>query len=109
MQRLPAIPIIPMDPYISVWMPANTLTEADTMHWCGQLLPIRASVIIDSKRYRILGMGDGDAMGLKDLIVTPLSTKAYYAEEGVELELCFTTPFLPKDLDRASTPITLWN
>ena len=107
MQRLPAIPILCMDPYISVWMPADSLTETDTAHWCGQPLPIRGSITIDEKRFRFLGTGDAPEMRLKDIKVTPLSTCACYEADGVAFTLSFTMPFLPDDLERASTPICL--
>ena len=28
--RLPAIPLIASDPYLSIWMPADTMTQTDS-------------------------------------------------------------------------------
>ncbi len=42
MDRLPAVPLIVSDPYLSVWSPADRLDEADTIHWCGDSKPVTA-------------------------------------------------------------------
>ena len=107
MVRLPAIPLITFDPYISVWMGADTLTETDSMHWCGQPLPIRGYLRVDGTEYRFLGAGDGLCATLKDIEVTPLTTRALYEAGGVAFSVGFTTPFLPDDPERVSMPICL--
>ena len=33
--RLPAIPLLASDPYLSIWMPADTMTQTDACHWSG--------------------------------------------------------------------------
>ena len=38
--RLPAIPLIASDPYLSIWMPADTLTQTDSCHWSGPRKPL---------------------------------------------------------------------
>ena len=35
--RLPAIPLIASDPYLSIWMPADTMTQTDSIHWSGPI------------------------------------------------------------------------
>ena len=107
MQRLPAIPIVTFDPYFSVWMPADTLTDCDTAHWCGQALPIRGGIEVDACHYRFLGAGEEETAQLKDLQVTPLTTRAFYEVGGTAFSISFTVPFLPKELDRASMPVCL--
>ena len=47
--RLPAVPLIASDPYISVWMPSDSMCVSDTIHWCGPLKPIRGTMTVDGK------------------------------------------------------------
>lgn len=107
MTRLPAFPLITTDPYFSVWAPADRFTDCETAHWCGKPQPIHASVTVDSETYRIVGLSDAPAMKTVDILVTPCTTTAVYANEKVRVELSFTVPFLPDDFDRLSTPICL--
>ena len=105
--RLPALPLFTADPYFSVWMAADKLTDADTTHWCGITQPIYGFVTVDGTAFRFMGMGETPALKTKDIIVTPCTTTAVYENEVIRMELSFTTPFLPDDLDRLSTPICL--
>ena len=45
--RLPAIPLVASDPYLSIWMPADTMTQTDTCHWSGPAKPIRGVLTVD--------------------------------------------------------------
>ena len=105
--RLPALPLFTADPYFSVWMAADKLTDADTTHWCGITQPIYGFVTVDGTAFRFMGMGETPALKTKDIIVTPCTTTAVYENEAIRMELSFTTPFLPDDLNRLSTPICL--
>ena len=107
MTRLPAIPLITADPYFSVWMPADTLTQAQTAHWCRSELPIHGLMTVDGEVFRFLGLGEEPEIATADLKVTPCKTTALYQNDKISLELSFMTPFLPDDLDRASTPVCL--
>ena len=49
MDRLPALPLIANDPYFSVWMPGDTLTSAETVHWTGAPKPLEGHLKIDGK------------------------------------------------------------
>ena len=107
MTRLPAIPLITADPYFSVWMPADTLTQAETAHWCRSELPIHGFANIDREGFRFLGLGEEPELKTVDINVTPCKTTAIYENEKLRLAVSFMMPFLPDNLDRASTPICL--
>lgn len=107
MTRLPALPMIAQDPYFSVWMPADTLTAADTTHWCGASQPMHGTLKIDGVDYRFLGLGNAPEMKTLSQEVTPTATVAVLEAAGVALTVRFVSPLLLSDLERLSTPITL--
>lgn len=105
--RLPAIPLLASDPYISVWMPADTMTQTDSCHWSGPAKPIRGAMTVDGVPCRFLGAGPEPEAELTELQVT--ATRTRFASEfgGIRLEVCFATPAFPDDLDLLSMPVTL--
>lgn len=105
--RLPALPLIANDPYFSIWMPADTLTQADSVHWSGAVKPLRGIVTVDGNAYRFLGLGDAKPMQTTSQRVTPTSTICELQAAGIELSVRFTGAALPNDLDTLSTPITM--
>ncbi|MDO4741281.1 MAG: DUF5127 domain-containing protein, partial [Eubacteriales bacterium] len=105
--RLPALPLIANDPYFSIWMPADRLTDENAHHWAGEEKPILGKAVIDGKEYRFLGKGEAPAMETVGQYVTPTATVAEMQAGGVELSVRFTTPALPEDLNTLSTPVTL--
>ena len=105
--RLPAIPLIASDPYLSIWMPADTMTRTDSAHWCGKVKPIRGEITVDGVPFRFLGTGSAKEAKLTALTVSPLTTSFVSEADGIELEASFTTPALPDDLDILSMPVTL--
>ncbi len=104
--RLPAIPLICSDPYISFWMPADTMTQTDAIHWCGPQKPIKAVMTVDGKSARFLGTGEAEEAKLTELSVTPNKTRFVSEFGGVAVETSFITPDLPDDLDLLSMPVT---
>ncbi|MCR4621389.1 MAG: DUF4965 domain-containing protein [Clostridiales bacterium] len=107
MPRLPAVPLMVHDPYFSVWMPDDSLTNTDTAHWCGSELPVHILFSVDGITYRLLGKGEAPYLAFTGMELTPLSTRYRFETACVRLTLSFTSPLLPDDLDRASTPISL--
>ncbi len=105
--RLPAIPLLASDPYLSIWMPADTMTQTDACHWSGPAKPIRGVLTVDGAARRFLGAGPEPEADLTELKVT--ATRTCFTSEfaGVRLETCFTSPALPQDLDLLSMPVTL--
>ena len=105
--RLPAIPLIASDPYLSIWMPADTMTQTDSCHWSGPRKPILGEIAVDGEAYRFLGVTAAKEATLVSLSVTPTAT-TFVSEAGpVRLETSFITPALPDDPDLMSMPVTL--
>ena len=74
--RLPALPLITNDPYFSIWMPGDTFTAAEAIHWTGQKKPLTGHLVIDGRRFLFLGHSAYPAMQNVDLRVTPTQTQA---------------------------------
>ena len=106
MDRIPAVPLIASDPYLSIWSPADALDQADTIHWCGDSKPIGGHLTVDGKTVRFLGKNDFGSCILSQQ-VTATRTIAVAQLGGVELTVTFATPAFPDDLDVMSMPVTL--
>jgi hypothetical protein len=113
--RVPAAPLIVHDPYLSVWLVADTTTERWPAHWSGRNMPICGMARIDGQPFRFLGRLtpyaslDLPPMAQVALEVLPTRTVVTLAAAGVELTLTFTSPALPDDLDLVSWPLTWVN
>ena len=105
--RLPSVPLITTDPYFSVWMGADTMTEKDTEHWTGAPKPIRGTCRIDGKLYRFLGAGEGESARLACLRVTPTRTVFESLCGPCRVTAVFAAPAFPDDPDMLSMPVTL--
>ena len=106
--RLPAIPLVASDPYLSIWMPADTMTQTDTCHWSGPAKPIRGVLTVDGAACRFLGKGAEPEAALTELKVTATRTRFVSEFGGVQLETTFATRRpCPHDLDLLSMPLTL--
>ncbi len=104
--RPPAVPLITVDPYFSVWSPANKLTDAAPIHWSTKPNTALGLATIDGVTYRFMGVCDAPAMKQKDLDFTALSTKYVFEAAGIELTALFTTPLLIDDYYYFTRPIS---
>lgn len=104
----PAVPLVAVDPYFSIWSQADKLTDRDTTHWTGKPHRLTSLVRIDGKAYRVMGASPTNVPALEQKSLTVLPTRTIYtfAGTGVELTLIFMTPALPDDLDVLSWPVT---
>lgn len=107
--RAPSYPLITIDPYFSIWSPADKPTDTDTTHWTGK--PITLSVIasIDGKDFRLIGKYGSEAVPaahVESVDCSAFSTTYVYNENGVKLSLIFTSPVIPDDLYMLSRPIS---
>ncbi len=105
--RAPAIPIITVDPYFSVWARNCNLNYENLIHWTGENNYIFASVDIDGKAYSFLGY-ERNPIKLKQtsLSIDALSTKAVFEGAGVRLRVRFMTPLLMDDIELLSRPVS---
>ncbi|RKP52907.1 DUF4965 domain-containing protein [Cohnella endophytica] len=111
--RPPAVPLVTVDPYFSVWSSADRLTDDFTRHWTGQRQAMTGLIRIDGKCWRFAGLVEPSAdryfteppaMKQTRLTVTPLSSAYTFEASGVALDVRFTTPLLMDDLDVMSRP-----
>lgn len=109
--RPPATPLITHDPYLSIWLMADKLTDQPTKHWTGTEQPLTGLIRIDGKPLRFIGgqprnANPAPAMQQVSREITPTRTLFGFEAGGVHLDLTFLTPALPGDLDVLSRPLT---
>ena len=104
--RPPAVPLITNDPYLSIWSESDHLYDSDTCHWTHVPQPLRSTITIDGKTYRLMGAGDADPLPQQTRKVTPTRSIYTFANNQVEVTLTFMTPLLPNDLSIYARPIT---
>lgn len=111
--RPPSVPLVTHDPYFSIWSPADRLYDAETVHWTGKRQALHSMVRIDGKTYRLMGSKPSNTEPLTQigLKVNPTQTIYQFANTLVRIELIFTSPALPENLDILSRPLTYitWN
>jgi len=108
--RMPAIPLITVDPYFSIWS-FGKVNQSDTVHWTGSPNRIRGLVTVDGETYRFLGNApenfqEESALPLKSVSCDAFSTIAVFANARIELQASFTSPMLADQLYYASRPVS---
>ena len=105
--RAPAVPLITVDPYFSVWSPDTTLNAARTMHWTGAQNRLLGILNVDGRDYSFLGYHRNlHKMRQTSLDITAFSTTAIFEAAGVTLTAVFTTPLLPDDFAVMTRPVS---
>lgn len=113
--RPPAVPLVTVDPYFSVWSMADRLTDDVPRHWTGAPNAMMGLVRVDGKPWRFLGQefddkqagyGEIPAMPQTGLAVTATSTTASFVCDQIALDVKFLTPLLMDDLKLMSRPVT---
>lgn len=112
--RPPAVPLVTVDPFFSIWSFSDTLAGDVTRHWTGQPHALLGLARIDGQPYRFLGLetedrsrpvGELPAMEQTGLEVRATQTRYAFAGSGVRLEVSFMAPLLPDDLMLSSRPV----
>lgn len=105
--RAPAVPLITVDPFFSVWSPETDLNYAKTMHWTGKSNNMLGIVTVDGKEYSFLGFHRNLAkLPQISLDIDALSTRAVYENSAIRLTATFTTPLIPDDLRLLTRPVS---
>lgn len=111
--RPPAVPLVVLDPYFSIWSFADHLTYDATRHWTGARMTMQSIVRVDGKSYRIMGdepriVAPAEQTGLR---VFPTRTVYEFQVGGIRVQLTFLTPDLPQDINVLSRPVTylMWD
>lgn len=116
--RAPAVPLITVDPYFSVWSAADKLTDRPTTHWADRgeghtekennhrPNTINGTATIDGTVYRFMGVGEAPAMEQVSLDIDALTTTYAFEAAGVKLTARFFTPIFPDDYERMTRPVS---
>lgn len=108
MDRLPALPLIVNDPYFSIWMPGDTLTDTNTTHWAGAVKPLRGGITVDGKRFPLAGRGLKPAAETLSVQVTPTQTSSTLLAVGVQLDVRFWAPRFRTIWICCRRPLPMW-
>lgn len=106
--RPPAVPLVTVDPYFSVWSFADHLTYDSTRHWTGARMSLQSLARVDGAAYRIMGDEPRNVQPARQVSLKVFPTRTVYEFEagGVGITLTFLTPDLPHDLNVLSRPVT---
>ncbi len=104
--RAPAVPLITVDPYFSVWSFADKITSENTKHWTGKENPVLGTVRIDGEDYGFIGKTGNDELKQVDCIIEAMTTKYVFETPSIRLFATFFSPLLADDLDVLSRPVS---
>jgi hypothetical protein len=106
--RPPAVPLVAVDPYLSVWSEADKLTDDVTRHWTHHPHPVVSLIRVDGNISRLMGPEPASVPALPQtgLEVTPTRSIYQFEDSKIHVTMTFMTPALPDDLDLFSWPLS---
>lgn len=115
--RAPSVPLVTVDPYLSIWSNTDNLYDDYTKHWTGAKNSMTGLVMIDGDCWRFMGRqflnanycySHNEAPGMKQtkVEIDALTTTYEFEAAGISLEVKFMTPLLLDDLDLMSRPVS---
>ncbi|KAK8789943.1 hypothetical protein WA158_006723 [Blastocystis sp. Blastoise] len=110
--RPPSVPLIVMDPFISVWSHNDNLYDTWPRHWKGSCMSMSGMIRVDKKAYRWMGdTSDGiePHVTQKSVVVYPTRTIYVFEQDGVELTVTFGAPDFVDKIEYLSLPFTYIN
>lgn len=107
LRRPPAVPLVTIDPYTSVWCCADRLTDDWPRHWTGSKMSLYGVLRVDGQAYRFLGGPEFLARAGEQvsLVAGATQTSVVFHCGPIELSVAFTSPLLADDLDLLSRPV----
>ncbi len=105
--RAPSVPLITIDPYFSVWSPADEINITATEHWCGKSNSLFATVKVDGEEYLFAGY-HRDIHKIKQISIDidALSTTAVFENDKIKLTAVFTSPVMLDDYRLLTRPVS---
>ena len=104
--RAPATPLITVDPYFSVWSPADRLNDSVTVHWTAKPNTINGYVTVDGDMYRFMGKNDVPEIGQTDSDMSALVSSYNFSNDSISLDVAFFSSLFTDDLYRLSRPVS---
>ncbi|MFF3910276.1 glutaminase domain-containing protein [Streptomyces sp. NPDC001848] len=109
--RPPAVPLAVRSPYLSAWLPADTLAGSWPCFWTGRTTAMTGIARIDGVPFLFLGapgIPDVVLRGMVQRSLTVTATRSEYVLEaaGVRLTLTFLSPVEPGDVRRQCVPLS---
>ena len=104
--RPPAIPLIAIDPYFSIWSGADKLTDSDPIHWTEYPMTLKGTVTLDGEEYRFLGSGELPVIDQSDFTLSAFSSDYVFQNSKISLSVSFFAPQFPEDLYLFSRPVS---
>jgi Domain of unknown function (DUF4965)/Domain of unknown function (DUF5127)/Domain of unknown function (DUF1793)/Domain of unknown function (DUF4964) len=106
--RPPAVPLVAVDPYLSIWSEADKLTDDVTRHWTHHPHPLVSLIRVDGNISRLMGHQPDSipAMIQTGLEVTPTRSIYQFEDSKIHVTVTFMTPALPDDLEIFSWPLS---
>lgn len=104
MDRLPSYPLFTIDPFFSLWSPADKLAEHDTAFWTGAQKRAYGLIQADGVTYRFMGNAFGTPLTQTDVSVRMLSTRYSFTCDAFDAEVVFLSPRDPRDTHLVGMP-----
>ena len=105
--RLPAYPLITIDPFCSIWSPGDELNRVDTVLWNDISKKMLGYIKIDGVSRRFLGKGHAsdEYVWQTDIDVTPLITTYTLESIEIRLKVKFWSPLFLDDFTQLALPV----
>ena len=106
--RPPSVPLVTFDPFLSIWSPADHLTDRPTQHWTRREHSLESLIRVDGQAFRLMGSNPASVPALPQVALEVTPTRSIYEFEDakIHVSLTFMTPALPNDLDALALPLS---